>query len=160
MQQNRRGGNSWIGWLIFILLVFGSRLLPPVAGWLSQVTGLPISTPVLIAAVVGLGVVASVVSSMIQQGNRSRGPAQPRLPMGQDPMPPPRPLPPPPLSGQPNTLGTGGAPRVPQPTGEQRLPGPPRFEPIIDPRVLTVGLIGLVIVGGLFFLALLLTGAI
>lgn len=160
MQQNRRGGSSWIGWLIFVFLIFGSRFLPPIANWLSQVTGLPITTPILIAVVVVLGVVASIVSSVIQGSNSPRGPTQSRLPTGQDPLPPPRPMPPSPIPGPPTTLGTGGMPGARLPTGEQRLPGPPRFEPIIDPRVLTFGIIGLVIVGGLFFLALLLTGAI
>lgn len=46
MQQNRRGGGSgWFGWVIFLFLIFGTRFLPPVANWLSQVTGLSITPP-------------------------------------------------------------------------------------------------------------------
>lgn len=159
MQQNRRGGSSWIGWLIFIFLVFGSRFLPPIAAWLSQITGLPITTPILIAAVVGLGVIASIVSSVIKESTKPGGPTQPRIPTGQEPSLPPRPFTPPQSSGRPRSVSTSDVTRMRLPTGEQRLPGPPRFEPIIDPRVLTFGIFGLFIVGGLFFLALLLSGA-
>jgi hypothetical protein len=135
-------------------------LLPPVANWLSQVTGLPISTPVLIAAVVGLGVVVSVVSSVLTGVNKGRGADQTRLPTGQQPTPSPAPVAPPTTSSRPPSVGTGGVPRIGLPSGEQRLPGPPGFEPIINPRILTIGIIGLVIFGGLFFLALLLSGVL
>jgi hypothetical protein len=46
--------------------------------------------------------------------------------------------------------------RLPQ--GEQRLPGPPRFEPIIDPRILGFGILGLFVFGGFFLVVLLLAG--
>lgn len=161
MQQSRRGGNGWIGWLIFIVLVFGSRFLPPVAGWLSQVTGLPISTPLLIGSIVGLGVILTIASSVLQEFNRGRSSNETRLPTGLPPASPP-PTVQPPRSGSafPPQSSTaqprvGGQPKLKLPTGDQRLPGPPRFEPIIDPRVLTFGIFGLLLFGG-FFLAVLL----
>lgn len=171
MQQNRRSGNGWIGWLIFIVLVFGSRFLPPVAAWLTQVTGLPISTPVLIAVIVGLGVVGSIVGSVLQEVSRNRGANETRLPTGLPPSTPPQTIAPPrptstpprPTSAPPRPTGarpTGGAQQARVQSGEQRLPGPPRFEPIIDPRVLTFGIIGLVIFGGFFLVALLLSGSL
>lgn len=165
MQQNRRGGNGWVGWLIFVVLVFGSRFLPPVANWLAQVTGLPITTPILIGAIVGLGVVVSIVGSVLQDVNRNRGANDTRLPTGMPPTTPPRTTSPPrPSAGPPRSPSQPPRPGRPtqlrQPSGEQRLPGPPRFEPIIDPRVLTFGIIGLVIFGGFFFVALLLSGTL
>ncbi|NTU82300.1 MAG: hypothetical protein HGA45_23465 [Chloroflexales bacterium] len=160
MQQNRRGGNSWIGWLIFIFLVFGSRFLPPIAGWLSQATGLPISVPLIIAAVVGLGVVASIVSSVVQEINKNRDTGQNGLPTGLPPALPPRPAAPPTPPARPPSARIEGTAPMSLPSAEQRLPGPPSFEPIINPRVLTLGIIGLVIIGGFFFLALLIAGAL
>lgn len=165
MQQNRRGGNGWVGWLIFIVLVFGSRFLPPVANWLAQTTGLPITTPILIGAVVGLGVLLSIAGSVVQEINRNRGANETRLPSGLPPSPPPPTLAPPrPTGAPPRPITTPSRSSRPtqmrSPTGEQRLPGPPRFEPIIDPRVLTFGIIGLVIFGGFFFVVLLLSGSL
>lgn len=155
MQQNRRG-NGWIGWLIFILLVFGSRFLPPVANWLAQVTGLPITTPLLIAALVGLGVVVSVVSSIMSEINKNRPSNESRLPTSPQPMTPSRPVTPLPPS-RPSS-STRIPPGLSLPTGEQRLPGPPRFEPIIDPRILIVGLVALAILGAFFLVVLVLSG--
>lgn len=164
MQQNRRGGgNGWIGWVIFIVLVFGSRFLPPVANWLSQQTGLPISTGALIATIVGLGVVVTIVSSVLGEINRNREQDGPRLPTGMPQARPPQATPPsqaPTAPRMPSSPRSGGARQPRPPSGEQRLPSPPRFEPIIDPRVLTFGIIGLVVFGGFFFLALLLSGAL
>lgn len=165
MQQNRRG-SSWFGWLIFLFLIFGTRFLPPVANWLSQVTGLSITPPLLIAAVVGLGVVFSVVSSIIQTVNQSRNANDTRLPTGMPPsslpppvspppskrIPPPNTRIPPPMSSK-SSIGRGGV-------GQPQLPPPPRFEPIIDPRILAVGFLGLLVLGTIFFIALMVFGTI
>jgi hypothetical protein len=168
MRQSGRSGNSWFGWLVFIFLVFGSRFLPPLAAWLSQVTGLPVTVPMLIGAVVVLAVVASVGSSLVQQVGKARSSGDTRLPTPGPAAPPaPRPATPPPVQpragGQPRApslppSATMSAPRLP--SGEQRLPSPPRFEPIIDPRIFAFGVVGLVVLGGLFFLALLLAGSL
>jgi hypothetical protein len=164
MGQSSRGG-GWIGWLIFIVVVFGSRFLPPLANWLSQLTGLPITVPMLIGGLVVLAVVASVGSSLAQQVGKARGAGDQRLPTTLSaptsapprsstptrPSAPPRPLQLPPSSAS--------LPRPRLPSGEQRLPGPPRYEPIIDPRILAFGIVGLLFLGGFFFLALLLAGS-
>lgn len=163
MQQNRRsGGTGWLGWVIFIVLIFGSRFLPPLANWLSQQTGIPISPGALVATIIGLSVALTIVSSVIGEINRNRPQGDTRLPTGQPPagrapvVPPPQPPPQP-----PTTLRTPSLPRPSRlPSGEQRLPPPPRFEPIIDPRVLTFGIIGLVVFGGFFLAVLLLSGAL
>jgi hypothetical protein len=165
MGQSGRGG--WIGWLIFIFVVFGSRFLPPLANWLSQITGLTITVPMLIGAAVILAVVGSIGSSLARQVGKSRGAGDTRLPTTLSPPQasatsrtgmPSRPSAPP----RPVQLPPSGAnlPRPRTPSGEQRLPGPPRYEPIIDPRILAFGIIGLLFLGGLFFLALLLAGSL
>lgn len=168
MQQSGRRGNNWIGLLIFIFFVFGSRFLPPLATWLSQVTGLPITPPLLIAAVIGLAVVGSIAGGVIRQAGRARSSNETRLPT-----PPPlalptdttaqrgqptRPSAPPPAVRLPPATTRLPSPRLP--SGEQRLPGPPRFEPIIGPRVLAFGIIGLLALGAFLLGALFLTGAL
>lgn len=163
MPQNRRGGNGWIGWLIFIVLVFGSRFLPPVAAWLAQATGLPITTPLLIAAIVGIGVVGSIVGSITREVSRNRDASETRLPTGQPPATPqlpPRTITPPTASPHLPTSSSSNPPSARPRPSQQPLPGPPRFEPIIDPRVLTFGIIGLVVFGGFFLIALLLAGSL
>ena len=66
----------------------------------------------------------------------------------------PRPIATPPPSG------TGSATPVRLPPAEQRLPTPPRFEPIIDPRILTFGIVGLLIFGAIFLAILFLAGSL
>jgi hypothetical protein len=154
------GRNGWIGWLIFILIIFGGRLLPPVAAWLSQVTGLPITTPMLLVGLIVLSVIGSIVNSVARQATRARDSSSPGLPTPMTTSRPPtqpRPAPPPTSAGLPPTVTRLPPPRLP--SGEQRLPGPPRFEPIIDPRILTVGIVGLLVLGAFFLVALALGGA-
>lgn len=163
MGQSGRGRSGWIGWLIFVFFVFGGRFLPPLANWLSQITGLTITPPMLIVAVIVLAVVGSLLGSVARQAGRLRGSNDTRLPL-------PPTLPPPtsmssPRPGQttrtasppsPIRLPTASSDRLPQsrlPTGDPKLPSPPRFEPIIDPRVLTFGVLGM-LVFGLFLLVL------
>lgn len=165
MGQSGRGG-GWIGWLIFIFVVFGSRFLPPLANWLSQLTGLNITVPMLIGAVVILAVVGSVGSSLARQLGRARGAGDTRLPTTLSPPPPTMPsrsgAPAPRSSAPPRPVQlptSSNLPRPRLPTGEQRLPGAPRYEPIIDPRILAFGVVGLLVLGGFFFLALLIAGS-
>lgn len=168
MQQSGRG-NGWVGWLIFIVLVFGGRFLPPVANWLAQVTGLPITAPALVAGLIGLAVLSSVVGSLARQVGRSRGASETRLPTPMTPVPPPdaaarpsrapRPVSPPASMRLPPGPTSADMPPPRLPRGEQRLPGPPKFEPIIDPRVLTFGIVGLLALGAFFLVLLALSGA-
>lgn len=159
MEQNRRRGNGWVGWVIFVVLIFGSRFMPPIAAWLSQVTGLQISAPMLIAAVVGLGVLSTIVGSIGQEIARNRRSNETSLPTGLPQQMPPTAMRPPPTPAPPTQPRAGGPPLRPQ-LSEQRLPGPPRFEPIIDPRVLTFGIIGLALFGVCFLAILAFSGAL
>lgn len=168
MQESKRGGGGWIGWLIFFFLVFGSNFLPPVASWLTQVTGIPISAPMIIVGMIVLSVVWSVASSVITQVLRSRGanesslPPPPTMapPSARSAPPPSRPAPPPPTIRLPPPSSAGGLQRPRLKAGEQRLPGPPRFEPIIDPRILTFGIVGMAILGVFFVVVLALSGSL
>lgn len=170
MQQNKRGGNNWVGFVVFFVLVFGSQIFPPLARWLTQVSGVPISQTMIYGAVVVLGLilpaVVSAISSVRMPGNGgdTRLPTQLGRPiqLDQPPMPAerlpdwarpnkPTKLDPPPTVGQlPNRtqqkLPTGQLPRL----------GKPQFEPIINPRVLTIGLVGLICFGLIFGLLIIL----
>ncbi|MFV9507889.1 MAG: hypothetical protein AB4911_25350 [Oscillochloridaceae bacterium umkhey_bin13] len=180
MSQNR--GNGWISLVIFFLLVFGSRVLPPVANWLSQVTGLAITAGHLIIGLVVLSVVISIATPFLRGlgnlGGGGGGGGDTRLPTGSNgdssspyrpngsgmPSSPSQPYPDssspssttstsrssspytvPTSSSSPYTPPPSRSPTattIRPPTGEQRIPGPPRFEPIIDPRILMVGIVG------------------
>jgi hypothetical protein len=168
MQQSGRG-NSWIGWLIFIFLVFGSRFLPPLANWLTQVTGVTVTPPMLIVAVIALSVVGSIVGAVARQAGRARSANDTRLPTPPTLSPPSdmgsprlgqpsRPAAPPAQTQLPRT--STRLPPARLPSGEQRLPTPPRFEPIIDPRVLTFGILGLLALGAFLLVVLFLAGAL
>lgn len=176
MSQNR--GSGWISLVIFFLLIFGSRFLPPVANWLSQVTGLAITSGHLIIGLVILSIVISIATPFLRGLGNLGGGGETSLPTGSsDASSPYRPnggtmpgspsqpypgssSPPYPSSSSrsspyasptssslptmtPPPTRSPTATTIRPPTGEQRLPGPPRFEPIIDPRILTFGLIGL-----------------
>jgi hypothetical protein len=152
MQQKRRSDiGSWLSWLIFLLLIFGSRFLPPVANWLTQTTGLPITTPMLIGALVMLSIAVSLIGSVARRGEQPREPlerpptppsSRPDLPTTSSPFPPP------------SVEATGRL----RDLGPQSVPQPPRFEPIMSPRMLLVGIIGLVFIGLFLFLAMLIVG--
>ncbi|MGQ9927434.1 MAG: hypothetical protein ACUVS4_11240 [Chloroflexaceae bacterium] len=160
MQRSERGGGGWIGWLIFFLLVFGFRFLPPVANWLTQVTGITITVPMLIIAFTVLAVVVSIGSSLARAAGRSENTGQPGIPPSL-PLPPQPSAPPKPASSPwPPTSPSTGLPRARLPSGQEQLPKPPRFEPIIDPRIFVAGTAGLVILGALTLLFLVLAGVL
>ena len=152
MQQKRRADiGSWLSWLIFLLLIFGSRFLPPVANWLTQTTGLPITTPMLIGALVLLSIVVSVIGSVARRSEEPRDPLErvpvpptslPDLPTVSSPLPP-------------SSVDSAGRLRD---LGPQSMPQAPRFEPIINPWILVVGVIGLLFIGLFLFLAMLMIG--
>lgn len=168
MQQRGRSRNGWIGWLIFIVFVFGGRFLPPLASWLSQATGLAISPAMLIAGVVGLAVVASLVGSLTRQAGQFRSSNETRLPLPPMMSPPtsgeppvimaPRSSQPPAAARLPATTTELSRPRLP--SGEQQLPGPPQFEPIIDPRILAFGVLGVLIFGAFLLVTLYVAGVL
>lgn len=160
MQRGERGGGGWIGWLIFFLLIFGFRFLPPIANWLTQVTGITITVPMLIIAFTVLAVAVSIGSSLVRAAGRSgtsgRSGLPASLPMPSQPSAPPKPASPP----WPPTTPSANLPRARLPSGQEQLPKPPRFEPIIDPRIFAAGLAGLVILGALTLFFLVLAGAL
>jgi hypothetical protein len=151
MQENKKRGTSWssvIGWLIFILVVAGGPLLNLLRGALGGVINLPNNLlPILIGGLVVLSILVSAVRSMA--GSR-RNQSDTRLPTGNAPMPP---------------FAGPAAPRMPpsttvpqpySPAGrDQRLPSAPRFEPVINPKIVALGIVGMLLLAGA---ALLLAG--
>lgn len=160
MEDNRRSGNafSWVGWLIFFLLIFGSSFLPPIAHWLSQQTGVSITPSMLIAGIIGASVLISIASSVVQAVNQGREANDTRLPTGQPPTIQPPSLPKPNAYMPPSTLNDAQIRQ--RALSEQELPPPPQFEPIINPRILTFGIVGVIVIGGFFGLVLLVASGI
>jgi hypothetical protein len=151
MQENKKRGASWssaIGWLIFILVVAGGPLLNLLRASLGGVINLPNNLlPILIGGLVVLSILVSAVRSMA--GSR-RNQSDTRLPTGNAPMPP---------------FAGPAAPRMPpsttvpqpySPAGrDQRLPSALRFEPVINPKIVALGIVGVLLLAGA---ALLLAG--
>jgi hypothetical protein len=147
-------------------LVFGSQIFPPLSRWLTQITGVPISTGALYAGAVILGMVVPVLVGAIN-GLRQRLPSgDTRLPTQLPPPLQPEQTPvrleqipdwmrsnkgpqlgPPPAVGK---LPTWMQPNLP--SGKPPRIGKPQFEPIIDPRIVTMSLVGLGSFGVLFAL--------
>lgn len=163
MQEKRKGKINWgsaIGWLIFFLVIAGGRLFTPIWRALSGGAAPPANfIPYLIAGLVALGIVVSVVRSIMQASAR-RGDTS--LPTG---MPPRANVPMPPFGGPNTTTRLPSAPRLPPPAAppgqtrlgtprSARLPEAPRFEPIVNSTVLIVGLIGIVLLGAVALLVL------
>jgi hypothetical protein len=144
MDQKRRGGNGWVSLAIFLVFIFGSRIIPPLAAWLTQATGIAINPMVLIVGVIVLAVAVSLLRSVSSGIGRINSGSETRLPT--QAAAPPR-----------SSTGQGGPP--PAPFGGQQ-PSAPRFEPVIDPRILLVGIGGLVVFGGIFLAILAATGGI
>jgi hypothetical protein len=150
-ENNKKRGTSWssaIGWLIFILVVAGGPLLTLLRGALGGVVNLPANLlPMLIGGLVVLSILVSVVRSL---GGSRRSQSDTRLPTGNAPLPP---------------FAGPAAPRMPpstivpqsyNPAGrDQRLPSAPRFEPMINPRIVAIGIVGVLLLAGA---ALLLAG--
>ena len=150
MQENKKRGTSWssaIGWLIFILVVAGGPLLNLLRSALGGVVNLPANLmPMLIGGLVALSILISVIRSL----GGSRRQSDTRLPTANAPMPP--------FAG-PATPRMPPSTRVPQPYQpagrDQRLPSAPRFEPVINPKILALGIVGVLLLAGA---ALLLAG--
>ena len=148
-ENNKKRGVSWssaIGWLIFILVVAGGPLLNLLRSALGGVVNLPANLlPMLIGGLVALSILVSVMRSLA--GSR-RGRSDTRLPTGNAPMPP--------FAG-PAAPRMPPSTRLPQsPAGrDQRLPSAPRFEPVINPKIVALGIVGVLLLAGA---ALLLAG--
>ncbi len=149
MEQRRRG-SGWIGWLVFLLFILAPSILPPVAQWLSQQTGLAIGTTDLFIAIIVMLVIFSIGSSVFGALRRSgEGAGSLPLPGSDEPF------------RLPSGPGDGDMMRTPPPPPEPpRLPrssmehpGAPRVEPLISGRILLIGIVGLFFLG-LFLAAL------
>lgn len=155
-EQNERSGRrgNWVGVVIFLLLIIGPqlvRLLNNVAGNISG--NIPaLNANVFIPALIGLVVVAAAVVGVIRSftsARRSRLPTSPTI-EPRPPMQPPR----------PSSLPTS---RFDLPNSNDYnqawMPAPPKFDPIIDPRILGFGIAGLVAFAIIFGALLAITGS-
>jgi len=143
-ENNKRRGTSWssvIGWLIFILVIAGGPLLNLLRGALGSAVNLPANLlPTLIGGLVVLSILVSAVRSLAGS-RRSQGDT--RLPTGNAPMPPfagpsaPR-LPPNSVASQSYTAAGR----------DQRLPSATRFEPVINPKIVALGIVGVLLLAG------------
>lgn len=142
-QNNKRRKANWssaIGWLIFILVILGSRLPSIVQSLSGGAITLPSNLlPMLIGGLVALSVLVSVVRSV--GGSRARQ-SDTRLPTGS---------PTPPFAGPagPALPPSASLPRPYLPaSGDGRLPSAPRFEPVINPKILAFGIVGVLVLAG------------
>jgi hypothetical protein len=141
-ENNKKRGVSWssaIGWLIFILVVAGGPLLNLLRSALGGVVNLPANLlPMLIGGLVALSILASVVRSLA--GSR-RSQSDTRLPTGNAPIPP--------FAG-PAAPRMPPSTRLPQsPAGrDRRLPSATRFEPVINPKLVVLGIVGVLLLAG------------
>ncbi len=67
--KKQKKGSNWIGWLIFLVLIFGPNIIRPLSQFLSQVTGGAVNIgigviPVIIAALVVLMILSSIVRAI------------------------------------------------------------------------------------------------
>ena len=152
-KRNRINWGSLIGWLIFILIIAGGPLARLIGRAVGGSVSLPANwLPILIGTLVVLSIVVSAVRAL-GTTVRSRGDvrlptdasAPPRAPSA--PMPPfggpaglPQQPPAPPATPRSFTL--------PPDRAAPRLPPAPRFEPVINPRILLLGILGLILLGG------------
>lgn len=150
MQEKRRKRTNWgsaIGWVIFVLALAGGPILGTLRNMLGGSITLPNNLlPMIILGLVGLSVIGSAVAAI---GRATRGRGDTRLPTSVAPSQPAR-LP------QPTRQPTALPPPSGLPAGDARLPQTPRFEPIINPRVLVFGIVGALALG---LLGVLLLGA-
>ncbi len=155
-KKRRTNWGSLIGWLIFILVIAGGPILGMLRRALSGVVTLPSNLlPLLIGGLVALSILVSVIRAL-GSANRS---STTRLPTTSAPPPSNAPMPP---FGGPSGVGPmpptmPASPRsftLPQSGAKERLPPPPRFEPIFSPRIVAVGVLGLVALGALALLVL------
>ncbi|MEI7645985.1 MAG: hypothetical protein WCJ55_17080 [Chloroflexales bacterium] len=134
-KRKRSGGNNWVGMVIFLVLAFGSPLARIISSLIFQSIGVTVSSNVLAIGLVTLIVLAVAVAAI---GSALRGTG--RINTGSATQLPPGPTTP---------------PQIGVPT---QFPGSPRFEPVINPRILTIGIVGLIIFGGVFLAILAIFG--
>jgi hypothetical protein len=158
-KRRRFNWSSAIGWIIFLLIVAAR----PIYQILQRILGANLTLPGNVSSLIpiaigGLVVLSVVVAALRAIGNATRS-SSPQLPtdLGRPARPPSAPMPPfggtasrqPPAAPSPRgfTLPPSSAP-------PQRLPTP-RFDPLINPLIVAIGVLGLLVLGGvaLFLLA-------
>lgn len=159
--NRKRGGINWsslIGWVIFILVVAGGPLLNLLRRALGGAITLPANLTSLIPLVIGGLVVLSIVVSAVRAlGSASRAGGAPRLPtdLGSPSRAPDTPIAP--FGGQRGSLPPPATLRsyMPPSSAPQQRLSTPRFDPVVNPTILVVGILGLLGLGGaaLLFLA-------
>ncbi|NTW01526.1 MAG: hypothetical protein HGA19_09475 [Oscillochloris sp.] len=145
MQPKRENANSWIRSLILLIVLVGAPLATFLSKVILQSTGLSVNPGLLIIGMVILVVITAQFGPARRALGRINSSSETKLPST-----PSAPLPP---SSRASSL-------PPQMSSQQQLSGSPRFEPIINPRLLTFGIIGLVFLGVVFLVFLAMTGAI
>ncbi|MFN8570274.1 MAG: hypothetical protein U0Z44_22660 [Kouleothrix sp.] len=162
MQDRKKKTFNWgsaIGWVIFVLAIAGGPILNVLRRAFGSSLALPANLlPLLIGGLVALSVLVSGCSLGRPLGQQrgggahlptgARRPSRARRRRRRESRPPPRPASTPSMPSMPRT---GAA-------GEVRLPSAPRFEPIISPAILAVGLLGLLVLGGLALVLLRVAG--
>jgi hypothetical protein len=154
MQDKRkRGGINWsslIGWLIFLLVIAGAPLYNMLRQALGSTTALPANIiPILIGGLVALSVLVSAVRAL---GNSNRSNGNTRLPTS---MSPPMRTP---NTAMPPFGGSSQRPALPQappraftmPPSSRPIDQPtaPRFEPVLNPTIVALAVLGLLVLGG------------
>jgi hypothetical protein len=156
--RKRRGINwgSLIGWLIFILVIAGG----PIINLLRRILGGAVTLPTNLASLLpfvigGLVVLSIVVSALRALGNANRSSSRLPTELSRPVQPPSAQMPP--FGGPPRQPPNNPAPRAftlpPGSAPQQRL-ATPRFDPVINPLILVIGILGLIALGGaalLFF---------
>jgi hypothetical protein len=159
--NRKRRKNTWgsvIGWIIFILLIAGRPIFSTLQRVLGNNVALPANLPNLIPLAIGGLVVLSIVVAVLRAvGNATSSRGDTRLPtdMSRSVRPPDAAMSP--FGGAARPTNMPSSPRAftlpPSSARPQQIP-PPRFEPLINPVILVVGIVGLLALGGaalLFF---------
>jgi hypothetical protein len=152
----KKGGFNWFGLLVFVIIVFGARIVRFVQNLLA---GASIQLPQgfdPFLALAGLVVLVAVVSTAAGVLRSAQRRSETRLPTTLQGLPRGSNAPMPPFGGSRTSTGRSMPRRVDLSSAyrsEQQLPQAPRFEPIISGRVLAFGVVGLLVLLGVLGLS-------
>jgi hypothetical protein len=152
--RKRRGFNwsSAIGWIIFLAIVAGR----PLYQLFNSISGANVALPANLSALIpiaigGLVVLSIVVAALRAIGNATRS-SSPSLPteLGRPAGPPRAPMPPfgGAASRQPSAAPSPRSFTMPPDSASPQRLATPRFDPLINPLILVVGIVGLLVLGG------------
>ena len=152
--RKRRGFNwsSAIGWIIFLLIVAGRPIYQIVQPLLGGNVALPANLSSLIPLAIGALVVLSVVVAALRAIGNATSSSSPQLPTDASrPVRPPS-APMPPFGGasprQPPAVPSPRAFTMPPGSASQQRLQTPRYDPLINPVILVIGVLGLIVLGG------------